>query len=181
MKTFSYKIILGILLLMLTAACKKNNLISDKQTVLFQFEYINYAWGYQHTGYFIDKEGNVLTYTNPREWNFPGKNLTLSDKQMAENVAMCSPSSIKISKEDVQKYYNYIKNISSSKVTALKNVAADAGSSEFFCFQLSEKTGMYNGSLIKMEGNFTCENLNFYSKKVVSWMKGITKSIYQKY
>jgi hypothetical protein len=180
MKTSSLKIILGILLLMLTTACKKNNIISERQTVFFQFEYINYALGYQHTGYFIDKEGNVLTYTNPREWNFPDNDLTLSDKQIAENVAMCSPTSIKISKEDVQKYSNYIKNISSSKVTAIKNVAADAGSSEFICFQLSEKTGRYNGCLIKMEGNFTCENLNFYSKKVVSWMKGISKSIYQK-
>lgn len=180
MKTSSLKIILGILLFMLTTACKKNNLISDKQTILFQFEYINYAWGYQHTGFFIDKEGNVLTYNNPQEWNFPDNDQALSDKQIAENVARCSLSSIKISKEEVQKYSNYIKNISLSKVTALKNVAADAGSSEFICFQLSEKTGQYRGSLIKMEGNFTCENLNFYSKKVVAWMKGIRKSIYPK-
>jgi hypothetical protein len=180
MKTSTLKIILGILLLMLTAACKKDNLISDKQTVLFQFEYINYAWGYQHTGYFIDKEGNVLTYNNPREWNFPDNDLTLSDKQIAENIAKCSLSSVKASKEDVQKYSNYIKNICSSKVTALKNVAADAGSSEFSCFQFSEKSGLYKGCLIKMEGNFTCENLNFYSKKVVLWMKGISKSVYHK-
>ncbi len=180
MKPYTFKIILGIVLLMLTTACKKNNTISDKQIVLFQFEYINYAWGYQHTGFFIDKDGTVLTYTNPREWNFPDKDMTLSEKQLTENISKCSLSPEKISNEEVKKYSNYIQNISLSKVTALKNVAADAGSSEYICFQLSEKTGQYNGYVIKMEGNFTCENLNFYSKKVVSWMKGISKNIYPK-
>ena len=180
MKNSSLKIILGILLLVLVAACKKNNLISDKQTVLFQFDYINYAWGYQHTGFYIDREGNVLTYNNPREWNFTDNDLVISDMQIAENIARCTPSLVKISKEELQKYSNYIKNIGSSKVTALKNVAADAGSTNFICFQFSEKTGIYKGCLIKMEGNFTCENLNFYSKKVVSWMKGISGSIYHK-
>jgi hypothetical protein len=180
MKTYSLKIILGILILILTAGCKKNNLISDNQSILFQFEYINYAWGYQHTGFYIDREGNVLTYNNPREWNFTDSDYIISDKQIAENIARCTPSLIKISKEELLKYSNYIKNICSTKVTALKNVAADAGSSDFICFQFSEKTGIYKGCLIKMEGNFTCENLNFYSKKVVSWMKGISGSIYSK-
>ena len=180
MKTFFGKIVPVILLVVFTTACQKNNGLNEKQTILFQFEYINYAWGYQHTGYFIDKEGNVLTYHNPQEWNFPDNDLLLSDKLFAENIARCSLSSMKISKEELQKYSNYIKNISSSKVTALKNIAADAGSSEFICFQMSEKTGQYKGYVIKMEGNFTCENLNFFSKKVVSWMKGISRSIYSK-
>ena len=38
---------------------------------------------------------------------------------------------IKIPKAELQKYSNYIKNIASSKVSALKNVADDAGSAEY--------------------------------------------------
>lgn len=160
--------------------CKKNNVISERQAILFEFQYINYAWSYQHNGFIIDNGGNVLTYSNPENWNFPDNDLRISERQLAENIRKCLPSGTKIPYEELQKYSSYIKNIASSKVTALKNVAADAGSIEFICYQFSESTGMYKGSLIKMEGDFACENLNFYSKKVVEWMRQINNSIAEK-
>ena len=62
----------------------------------------------------------------------------------------------------------------------MKNVAADAGSTKYICYQYSENSGMYKGTLIKMEGDFTCENLNFYSKRVAEWMKSIIDTILEK-
>jgi hypothetical protein len=180
MKNSPGKILLIILLILFTAGCKKNYFISEKQAILFQLDYINYAWGYQHNGYIIDYEGNVLTYNNPETWNFSDNDLSISEDQVAENLAMCKPSGKIIPKAELLKYANYIKNISSSKVTAMKNVAADAGSLEFICYQYSESSGVYKGYLIKMEGDFTCENLNFYSKKTIIWMRNINNSIIKK-
>jgi hypothetical protein len=177
MKSFPGKIIIIAILVIFATGCKKNYIISDKQAILFQLDYVNYAWGYQHKGYIIDNEGNVLTYNNPEIWNFPDKSFCLSENQVAENIAGCVQSVKKISKEELRKYTNYIKNIASTKVSALKNVAADAGSLEFICYQFSESTGTYKGYIVKMEGDFTCENLNFYSKKVASWMRDISNSI----
>lgn len=177
MKVIPYKIAAISLLVLFTAGCKKNIVISNKQEILFQFEYINYAWGYHHYGFIIDNNGKVLTYNNPENWNFPDKDLSITATLVDENLNKCRHSVINISKEELQKYTNCIKNITSSKVTALKNVAADAGSIEFICYQYSENTSTYKGTLIKMEGDFTCENLNFYSKKVVAWMKGINSKI----
>ncbi|MCX6326368.1 MAG: hypothetical protein NT144_06930 [Bacteroidia bacterium] len=177
MKSFLVKIFLITLTVLFITGCKKNHVISDKQSILFQLEYVNYAWGYQHNGIIIDTEGNVLTYSNPENWNFPDNNFSLSESQVTENIRSCIQSDKKISKEELQKYSNYIKNIALSKVTAMKNVAADAGSSEFICYQFSENTRTYKGYLIKMEGDFTCENLNFYSKKVAAWMRDINISI----
>ena len=157
--------------------CKKNYVISEKQKILFQFEYVNYAWGYQHTGFIIDNEGNVLTYENPESWNFQDNNHNISEIQVSENISKCKSSGKKIPQEELQKYSNYIKNIALTKVSALKNVAADAGSYEYFCYQYSETSLTYKGYLIKMEGDFTCENLNFYSKKVAAWMKEINNSL----
>jgi hypothetical protein len=177
MRPVPYKIITTFLLVVVMAGCKKNNLISEKQAIFFQFEYINYAWGYQHHGFLIDKDGNVLTYKNPENWNFPDNDLVLTENQVAENIAICMHSGRKISKAELNKYSNYIRNISSTKVTALKNVAADEGSSKYICYQFSESTGIYKGYVIKLEGDFTCENLNFYSKKVASWMKEINNTV----
>ena len=177
MKSIPVKIILISLLVLFITGCKKNYVISEKQQILFQLDYINYAWGYHHSGYIIDNFGNVMTYNNPENWIFPDKDFGISANQVSENLSKCRQSGKKISKEELQKYTNYIKNIASSKVTALKNVAADAGSSEFICYQFSESSLTYKGSLIKMEGDFTRENLNFHSKKVAAWMKEINFSL----
>jgi len=175
---FSAKGILLIYLLVIAlTGCKKNYVISDRQAILFEFEYINYALSYQHYGFIVDNDGNVVTYNNPESWNFPDTELRISKEQVSENISMCTNSGIKIPKSELQKYSNHIGNMASSKVTALKNVADDAGSTEYICYQYSESSGMYKGTIIKMEGDFTCENLNFFSKKVAEWMKNIYNSI----
>jgi hypothetical protein len=176
MKRFTWKIFVFIIILFI-AGCKKNNVISEKQTILFQFEYVNYAWGYQHNGFIIDNEGNILSYSNPEAWNFPDKNLSISEESISENLSKCLQTGKKIPAEELQKYSNYIRNIASSKVTAIKAIGADAGTSEYLCYQYSNETRAYKGSLIKMEGDLTCENLNFYSKKLATWMKDIHMSI----
>ena len=90
---------------------------------------------------------------------------------------MCTHSGITIPKAELLKYSDHIKNIASSKVSALKNEADDSGSSKYICYQYSETTGIYKGTVIKMEGDFSCENLNFYSRKIAEWMKNISVTI----
>jgi hypothetical protein len=180
MKITLLKISFLLLASFLLISCRKNVVINEKQAILFQVEYINYAWGYQHNGFIIDNEGKVLTYKNPQEWIFPDKDFKLNGNQVHANIEKCLYSGKIIPSDELNRYAGYIKNISSSKVTATKNVAADAGSLEYICYQFYELSDSYKGSLIKMEGDFTCENLNFYSKKVATWLKTINDSIQKK-
>jgi len=180
MKTFFIYIIFVLLIAYTISGCKKNVVIDEKQAILFQVDYVNYAWGYKHNGFLVDNQGNILTYKNPQVWNFTDKDFNLSESQVRDNIGNCLNTGKKIPKEELKKYANHIKNISSSKVTALKNVSADAGSIEYICYQFSEKTGIYKGTLIKMEGDFTCENLNFFTKKVTIWLKNINDTLEKK-
>jgi hypothetical protein len=177
MKTFCVLSFILILASLSITGCKKNNVIKENQHILFQYDYINYAWGYLHTGFFIDNLGNIHTYKNPQNWNYPDEDLILTESQLHENLEYCLTTGEKISFDELEKYAGYIKNISLSKITALKNVAADAGTGEYICYVYSDTTGTYKGSLIKMEGDFTCENLNFYSKRVMAWLKGINDTL----
>lgn len=148
--------------------------------ILFQYEYINYAWGYQHSGYYIDGEGNVLKYEKPEGWNFADSDNKLSSDRLFENLNKCTISEKTIPSSELSKYSRHIENIASSKVTAPKNVGADFGSIRYYCYRYDETTDTYRGYLIRMEGDYTCENLNFYSKKVASWMEDIRKEIKHK-
>ncbi len=59
MKNIQVNIFFILVASLLITGCKKNVVINEKQTMLFQVDYVNYAWGYQHTGFIIDNEGNV--------------------------------------------------------------------------------------------------------------------------
>ena len=177
MKLHFSKILYLVVIILLFSGCKKTYLLSEKQTIVFQYEYVNYAWGYQHNGYIIDNKGNILTFNNPEKWNFRDKDMILTEKQVAENITKCQLTTRKIPSDDLRKYSGYINNMASSQLTASKNVAADAGTAEYVCYQFSETSGTYKGYIIKTEGDFTRENLNFYSKKVVHWMKEISNSL----
>jgi hypothetical protein len=94
-----------------------------------------------------------------------------------ENMSSCKPTGKKIPRTELQKYINYISYISLSKVTAPKHVGSDMGSLGYYCYQFSEISSTYKVATIKTEGDLVCENLNFYSKRVVAWMKDISLSI----
>lgn len=159
------------------SGCEKPYVVSKSQDILFQMEYINHAWGYAHNGFFIDANGNILTYNLPEKWNFPADDQTITRIAMTENMDICKIADTRIQSEELHKYTNYIDNIAASKITSPKNVAADAGSLSYYCFQYSESTMSYKRILIRTEGDFISENLNFYSRRVVDWMNSIKPAI----
>lgn len=169
-------LVLNLFVLILTG-CNKDFILSDEQEILFQYEYQNNAWGSQHFGYFVDRKGNILTYNMPEAWNYADKDQMIYQDQMIENLGYCTISDKSIPLSELEKYTRHIPNISSSKVSAVRNTGADMGSHTFICYKFDEAFRVYKGFLIKMEGDNTSENLNFFSKKVVSWMKDINQDI----
>lgn len=160
------------------AGCRKS-FFPVEQKVYFQSEYINYAWGYQHSGFFVDVEGNVLVYDKPEGWNFHDENMILTADQLIANLGKCSFSGVSIPVNELQRYASYIPNIASSKLTSPRQEGADMGTFQITCYQLMDN-GKYKAHLISQEGDFTRENLNFYSKRTAAWIKEIGSSLPRK-
>ncbi len=179
MKRTYNKILFMILVTLILSGCRKSFIMSNEQEVLFQYEYQNNALDIQLEGFFIDKEGNVLKYKSPSEWNHPDNNLIIYRDKLSENLDRCTVYEKAIPETEVEKFSHYISNISSSKVSAPKTSGSDMGFHKFICYKYDESFKVYKGFLIKLEGDITRENLNFYSKKVVSWMKDIYRNISQ--
>jgi len=57
------------------------------------------------------------------------------------------------------------------------NAASDAGTLSYYCYQYSESSSTYKRTIIRTEGDSECENLNFFTKKIVDWMNDIRSSI----
>jgi hypothetical protein len=175
------RIILSISLLVLLQisfqGCQKVAVVSNDQKILFQYSFVNSTWGIKSQGYVIDNEGNILVYNQPDKWNFPDKNSMLTRAQVAENLSYCTPTGKKVPQSELKKYTGYITNITSSKVTAKKNVAAGMGTFNYYCFSYSAENSTYRQVIIKIHGDVECENLNFYSKKVVEWMNQMMQGL----
>jgi hypothetical protein len=173
------KILTIILLLMpvLASGCKRAPLPNERQAILFEMEFVRYSPEYQHEGFIVDSDGNVFEYHNPGKWNFPDRELRISEGQVAANIECCQNTGIKIPAEELLKYSNHIKNIAASKISAIKDVSDNSGTTEYMCYEYSETNRTYKGFIIKMEGDRSCENLNFFSKRMVDWMKNISNTI----
>ena len=173
MKRLSGRIAILITICYLSASCQNTYVVSGSQEIIFQVEYFNNVEVYEHWGYFIDVNGNVFSYNLPEKWNFPGDDQTISKKEAMENLASSKLTEIKIPKSELQKYINYIDNIAASKVTLSQSKSTIEGTLSYYCYQYSENSSSYKRTIIKTKGHSKCENLNFYSKKVVAWMNEI--------
>jgi len=158
-------------------SCRKGNVISSEQKMLFQYSYVNYAWGSNNQGLIIDTEGNLLLYNNPEKWNFPDNSSTLTQAQVKENLSYCVSTGRKVTGAELQKYASYIANLAASKVTAKKAVAADMGTFNYYCFTYSEGSSSYREVTIRTAGDFEFENLNFYTKKIIDWMNQMIQDL----
>jgi len=171
------KIFIIFILSLPVQSCRKTVVINSKQAVLFQVEYVNGAENRRHYGFFVDNQGKILAYDNPADWAFPDKQLMINSLQLNSDLSKCRDTGLKVPEEELLNHARVIKNISASKVTAMKRSSPGSGSMKYICYQFNEGTGIYKGSLIKMEGDSTCENLNFYSKRVALWLRGIFEKI----
>ncbi|HEX2921916.1 MAG TPA: hypothetical protein VHO50_12210 [Bacteroidales bacterium] len=167
-----------LLFFILIAGCKKSYITTTEQEILFQMDVICYEPDFNHYGYIIDAKGNILSYNNPEGWHFPNSNLNITSDQIAENINRCKLAG-RLPKDEIKKFSSYIENISSTKLSGLKKQYKEKRTVQYFCYKYSESTLVYKGYIIKTEGNYAGENLNFYSKKVVSWMKDIYSNQHQ--
>lgn len=169
MKVIVQFLTIGILLI----GCEKKNepASSLDQVVLFQSDYINYAWVYQHQGSLLDRSGNVRGYKLPKIWHFPDAEGYISVSDMNENIEQLDPPSFAIQNDTLKKYFDKLKIAANGILTIPVNVMADAGTWSYSGFIFDSKTRKYRQVLIRQEGDFYIENKSKEAKEIYNWFK----------
>lgn len=167
------RIVLQIFLILIVTGCKKSLVNNDDQLIFFQYEIRNEADPAEHSGFFITGNGEVIVYNNPAGWHFPAADGTISSGDLTENINLCRHSGLTVSTEEMSRHTGLISNISSSKIFAKKETGTKSqGTTGYYCYQRISGEN-YKQFIIRVEGADSWENLNFFSKKVISWMKSI--------
>lgn len=164
-------------ILSLLAGCINLNEIGTEETasnqvssLIFQSEYTNYAWGYNHNGWMMDGTGKVKSFVKTAPWVFPDSLGYLSEKDMQKNFSVCDATLTQVPSAEFTLYAGKALTCVTGTLTKPKNTMADAGEriNCFYIYEADKKR--YKRIILSMTGDWSQENLAVNAKEVSDWM-----------
>lgn len=152
------------------------------QLVLFQQSFVNYAWGYQNRGWFIDRDGYMKAYRisgRGDQWHRVGEagpdSGYIAQAALEQNYALADRVIIRIPQKELQEMYRLIPRAADGPYSPRTRTAYDAGAVMFCAYLLDKDKGMYRQVLISISGDFSQFNENAKSQEVEKWLVGLNR------
>ena len=142
----------------------------NDRTAIFEIQYINYAWGYQHSGSIIDATGVVREFNLPAEWNFPDSEGYISEADMEENLAQLGEKSCAVSKTEMLKNSDKLIHAQEGKLTTPEHQMCDFGSLSYVGYIYEPGHNRYRYVLIRQTGDFYVENKSREASDIYDWL-----------
>jgi hypothetical protein len=158
---------------MFLTSCEKENYVhfpNAGQKVLFQVEYINHAWGFDHSGIVIDSSGNVGYFKFPKNWHSPDTASWLSESEMNENLTQFDTVFSAVDKNTVLKYFSMLENVSEGQLSKPYNTMFDAGETTYSGYLYDSDKKIYKHVLIKCVGDWSIDNDSPQAEEVYDWL-----------
>jgi len=153
-------------------SCDKEKCNCEKdQPVLFQYEYINHAWGYRHHGFMISPDGNVHGFSQPAEWKEYDSTGLISSADLEFNLDQCDTLCGAVDTDSLNEFFNQIEEIRTGEIKDSEVYMADAGTGVFSAWYWSSKDSMYERVFLISNGDTNLENTNAKVDKLVEWLK----------
>jgi hypothetical protein len=140
------------------------------QVILFQVEYVNYAWGYQHNGFLIDSSGIVWAFKKPSNWRYMDSTGYISESAMQDNIKHLDTLHYMINKSEMLENFGKIPEISKGVLSKPYNAMFDAGVTDYIGFLYEPENHRYKKVLIKRSGDWTIDNNSHESEAVFNWL-----------
>jgi hypothetical protein len=151
---------------------RANDALPD-QEYYFLYEYINYAWGYQHSGWLMDSSGTVRYFEIPEKWMVPSTDAAIEVSGIENYSAKCDSVITRVDRGDMFDKVQLIDAASRGKLTEPENVMADAGVWSYFALKYDPGSGEYERILLKQEGDWEVDNVSEAADEICKWMKEI--------
>ncbi len=170
-----YKSIIFILLIGITIGCEKSN--SDpsppSNPIVFQMDYINQAWGFVHSGWFMDNEGYIYSYDLDETDNWAmilNGNIHEDSIQLNFNYSTLSDS---VEIDSLQFHHNLSMQLFGDSLSPPETIIADAGIQNFYAYKYNSSCSCYESVVVKRYGDIIQTNTNPNAEQIYNWMKNI--------
>ena len=162
-----------LLLGLMVVGCEKEYEAPEEQPVLFEYRYVNFAWGYSEHGWLIDAEGEVHRYDFPEDYRLPDSLGYICVEDLNYNLTQCDSILDSVESADLDYYVGLIQGASGGQILDMENVAADAGISTLSCYLYIPHKDMYKYVFLAQSGDWEQINDSREAKTLVTWLKEI--------
>jgi len=175
------KVIFVFISILLLTGCEKEDPFNQQlsQQVLFQIEYVNYAWGYQHSGIIIDSTGNVGYFKFPENWNSPDKLGFITESEMNENLKQLRDINYSVRRDTLLNYFRMVETASKGELTDPYNRMFDAGTTVYSGYLYYPTIKKYKQVLIKQWGDWSIDNQSPEAGEIFRWLRYVYDDVYE--
>lgn len=152
-------------------SCTEKMYEMTQEGCFFQYEYVNYAWGFSHSGFTITPSGEVYTFDKNTAWVFAQKD-RLSMADLKKNIAASVKADTLIAKTDIDRYQQLALSAMSGTLSTAVSQGADMGG--FICKIIvpdsSDPQNTYREVILTESGDFEQHNLAPEATIIAGWL-----------
>ena len=171
----SYYLLAMTMTLALVFSCKdtiSDTASSDHSRIYFEREYVNFAWGYVHFGWFIDSSGQVISYdiaksgdrwvANPSGY-YTEEQLWIKIHHMDTLRSSVPADTLQFLRGLAQ---NAVAGTSSDTICA----GADMGAHSYSCYVFQADSSKFRRIVLRVEGDCSYHNTSQSAITLATWM-----------
>ena len=137
----------------------------------FQREYVNYAWGFSHSGFTITPSGEVYTFDKTTPWVFAdhGK---MTFASLRKNIAASVKADTLINKSEIESYQRLLSASLSGKLSEPASRGADMGETicKVIVIDSTDPSGGYHEVILTEDGDIEQHNLAPEASVIADWL-----------
>jgi len=141
-----------------------------EQKFLFEIMYLNYAWGFQLRGIYIDNQGHVYKYNHSHEVWRPSNTEFYTEKELLRKYESNKEFIETVNKQTLLEMYNLIKAADEGKLSKAVQKCNDAGTTAYIAYLFDSKASTYKPLLLYQTGDWAQKNLSESAKVLYEWL-----------
>ena len=169
-KAFVFVFLFCILLI----SCDEKVQESIDANCYFQYEYVNYAWGYGHSGFTVTPSGEIYKFDKTTPWVFADReHILLSD--LLKNISLSVKADTLISKTDIQNYLSLVSVAKTGTLSTPVSRGADMGAlvCKIFVPDGTDPQKVYDEVILTQTGDWEKHNLKPEAAVIADWLKNL--------
>jgi hypothetical protein len=147
---------------------------SMEQKFLCERSYINFAWGYQHSGTYVDSKGGVYRYKAGRQVT-PKQKRALTEVELEAKYAQGRTLLRTVPTDDFGQIRRLIAEASKGSYSEKVQRAADAGATVVSCYLYDENAKTYREIELDVRGDWSYHNVSPAARQLTEWLTTISK------
>ena len=168
MKNIILSFMLVLIIPALTSAMSSKPSIEQKY--LFEFSHINFAWGFQMSGIYINKDGNVYTYNHSHSPWKPADVTSLTESDLQEKYAHKKEFVTTVTKSEINNMHNLIAPAGKGKLSQPKKGCFDSGSGTYTAYLFDAQIHKYTPITLYQVGDMPKKNISVEARILYEWL-----------